>query len=128
MAKEVIKLKESELRKMVSDVIRESLDEGLLNKSKSAVGTFFGKGNGNFFDRLKGAKKNWDSQGELDDINGLRAQLTKLLDDRKITPETTVGQLVGGKYNNNKFGTMSGIAANRQAQIKRRGGRSYEEE
>lgn len=127
MAKEVIKLKESELRQMVSEVIRESLDEGFWNQTKSAAGTLFGKGNGNLKTRLSGARKNWSSQGELDDINGLRTQLTKLLDDRKITPETTVGQLVGGKYNNNKFGTMSGIAANRQAQIKRRGGQSYEE-
>ena len=34
----------------------------------------------------------------------------------------TIAQLVGGKYNGNKFGRMSGMIGNRQSQISRRGG------
>ena len=75
--------------------------------------------------RFSNMKKNWNSQGELNNMNNLIAQLTQLLDSRKITPETTVGQLVGGRYNNGKFGTMSGMQANRKAQISNRGGQSY---
>ena len=48
-----------------------------------------------------------------------------MLDARQISPDTTVAQLVGGKYNNNKFGTMTGMEANRRNQIKRRGGNAY---
>ena len=48
-----------------------------------------------------------------------------MLDARQISPQTTVAQLVGGKYNNNKFGTMIGMTANRRRQISRRGGTAY---
>ena len=48
-----------------------------------------------------------------------------MLDARQISPQTTVAQLVGGKYNNNKFGTMTGMAANHRGQISRRGGTAY---
>ena len=51
--------------------------------------------------------------------------LKQMLDARQISPDTTVAQLVGGKYNNNKFGTMTGMEANRRNQIKRRGGNAY---
>ena len=36
--------------------------------------------------------------------------------------ENGIAQLVGGKYNDNKFGRMSGMIANRKSQISRRGG------
>lgn len=48
-----------------------------------------------------------------------------MLDAHQTTPQTTVAQLVGGKYNNNRFGTMTGMAANRRGQIKKRGGSAY---
>ena len=51
----------------------------------------------------------------------------QLIDARQISPQTTVAQLVGGKINNNRFGTLSGIEANRRGQISRRGGNAYEE-
>ena len=48
-----------------------------------------------------------------------------MLDAHQTNPQTTVAQLVGGKYNNNRFGTMTGMAANRRGQIKKRGGSAY---
>ena len=75
-----------------------------------------------FKDRFNAAKKNWNVQGQLNDISNLQQALMQLLDTKKISPNTTVAQLVGGKYNNNKFGTMTGMAANRRGQITRNGG------
>lgn len=75
--------------------------------------------------RLQNARKNWNTQGELNGMNSLIQQLSQLLDARKIDPQTTVAQLVGDKYNNNKFGTMTGMVANRRGQISGRGGTAY---
>ena len=136
MNKKVIKLTESDLHRLIMESVEAALNENEMeegwlgdkwNQTKSAVGTAFGKGGGDFSQRFQNAKKNWNTQGNLNGINNLRQQLTQLLDARQISPETTVGQLVGGKYNNNKFGTMTGMAANRRGQISRRGGTAYEE-
>ena len=70
-------------------------------------------------------KNNWNSQGELNDFQSLRDQLSKYLDAGQIDPQTTVAQLVGGKYDNNKFGKLTGQIANRKAQISNRGGKAY---
>ena len=48
-----------------------------------------------------------------------------MLDAHQTNPQTTVAQLVGGKYNNNRFGTMTGMAANRRKKKKKRGGSAY---
>ena len=129
-----IRLTESQLH----DIIRESvinvlnedeMEEGWLgdkwNQVKSAAGTAFQSGDMSMKNRWNSAKKNWNTQGDLNGINNLQQQLTQMLDARQITPQTTVAQLVGGKYNNNKFGTMTGMAANRKGQIARRGGTAY---
>ena len=129
-----IRLTESQLH----DIIRESvinvlnedeMEEGWLgdkwNQAKSAAGTAFQSGDMSMKNRWNSAKKNWNTQGDLNGINNLQQQLTQMLDARQITPQTTVAQLVGGKYNNNKFGTMTGMAANRKGQIARRGGTAY---
>ena len=75
--------------------------------------------------RLQNARKNWNTQGDLNGITNLQQQLTQMLDAHQTNPQTTVAQLVGGKYNNNRFGTMTGMAANRRGQIKKRGGSAY---
>jgi hypothetical protein len=61
----------------------------------------------------------------VESMKNLQQQLTQMLDARQISPQTTLAPLVGGKYNNNKFGTMTGMAANRRGQISRRGGTAY---
>ena len=131
--KQRYKLTESELHNLIAESVKEVLaesdmDEGWLgdkwNQAKSAARTAF-NAEGGVGNRLSQAKKNWNTQGDLNNINSLRQQLEQLLDARQISPDTTVGQLVGGKYNNNRFGTMSGMAANRRGQIQRRGGMAY---
>lgn len=131
--KQKIRLTESELHNLIAESVKEVLaesemDEGWLgdkwNQAKSAARTAF-NAEGGVGNRLSQAKKNWNTQGDLNNINSLRQQLEQLLDARQISPNTTVGQLVGGKYNNNRFGTMSGMAANRRGQIQRRGGMAY---
>ncbi len=109
----------------------EELEEGWLgdkfNQMKTAAGTLMqssGDKKLGIADRFKAAAKNWGTQGELNDLNTLRTMLSDLLDKRKISPNTTVGALVGGKYNNGKFGTMSAMAANRKGQIANRGGQA----
>ena len=57
------------------------------------------------------------SQGEFDDMGKLKETLSAMLDRREISPNTTVAQLVGGKYNKGRFGTMTGVMGNRQAQM-----------
>lgn len=145
-----ITLTESQLRKIVENATRrivqeyeqnvdgntenqEELEEGWLNdkwnQTKSAFNTMTQR-NGNsdmgIKDMFQAAKKNWNTQGELNGLNDLIEKLSKFIDSGNIDPQMTIGQLIGGKYNNNKFDKMSAIANNRKAQIKRRGGNFYE--
>lgn len=129
-----IRLTESELQNIIEESVRRVIAEnmedelnvkGTYNQVRSAGRTLFNKESGDWKERLKKARKNWTSQGELNDINSLIQQLTQLIDARKIDPRITVGQLVGGKYNNNRFGKMTAIAANRRGQILGRGGTAY---
>ena len=128
--KQTIRLTESELKEMIEMSINEAMEnEGWLGnkwkQTKSAVGSAFNNDDSGLKQKLQNAKNNWVSQGELKGISSLRQQLTQMLDARQISPDTTVAQLVGGKYNNNKFGRMTGMEANRRNQIKRRGGNAY---
>ena len=128
--KQTIRLTESELRGMIEMSINEAMQDenwvaDKINQGKSAVKTMFNKEGGDFGQRIKNAKKNWTAQGELNDIGNLRKQLEDLVDKRAINPNTTIAQLIGGKYNNNKFGTISGMMNNRKGSIKRRGGNAY---
>ena len=125
-----IRLTESELHYIVNEavntILQEQMDEGVWNNLKTGAKTFFGDstkgetGLKGVQNRWKNAKANYKTQGELDDMSGLIQQLSQLLDARKISPQTTVAQLVGGKYNSNKFGTMSGMMNNRKAQLRNR--------
>ena len=134
MNKKLIRLTESDLHRIVKESVENILSENEMeegwfgdkwNQTKSAVGTAFNKDGGSMGQRLQNERKNWNTQGELNGMNSLQQQLTQMLDARQISPQTTVAQLVGGKYNNNKFGTMTGMAANRRGQISRRGGTAY---
>ena len=128
--KQTIRLTESELRDMIHQSINEAMQDenwavDKINQGKSAVKTLFNKEGGDFGKRISNAKKNWTAQGEFNDIGNLRKQLEDLVDKRAIDPNTTIAQLIGGKYNNNKFGTISGMMNNRKGSIKRRGGNAY---
>lgn len=109
---------------------REEMDENWLkdkvNQTRSAIKTFTNRDkDASMYQRFSNAKKNWNSQGELNGFQNLRDQLSQYLDAGQIDPQTTVAQLVGGKYNGNKFGKLTGQIANRRAQISNRGGNAY---
>ena len=72
--------------------------------------------------KFNNAKQNWNTQGQLNGLNNLKQQLEQFIDSGQLNPQMTIAQLVGGKYNGNKFGRMSGMIGNRQSQISRRGG------
>ena len=67
------------------------------------------------------AKKNYNLQGELDGMQDLVSKLSQYIDAGQISPQMTVAQLVGGKYNNNKFGKMSSQVTNRRSQMRKNG-------
>jgi len=133
--KNIVKINESQLMDIVKESVKnilkenamnecgemeEGLDEGFFNNLKTGTKTFFQKSGKGLKDRFSDAKKNFATQGEYDELSDLTAKLSDLLDKRKINPNMTVGQLVGGKYNNNKFGTLSGMINNRKTQMNHR--------
>ena len=116
-----IRLTESELHYIVNEAVKNVLyenmeDEGTWNNIKTGAKTFFGDstkgetGLKGIKNRWKNAKANFKTQGELDDISGLTQQLAQLLNARKISPQTTVAELVGGEFRNGKYGTMTAMA------------------
>ena len=122
--KQTVRLTESELRAMVQETINEALqDEGIWRNLKTGAKTFLS--NTNNGDGIKGrfqnARKNYKLQGEYDNLQGLIKQLSQFIDAGEIDPNMTIAQLVGGKYNNNKFGKMTGKMNNRMSQMRRNG-------
>lgn len=122
--KQTVRLTESEFRAMIQETINEALqDEGLWNKLKTGAKTFVSntnKGDG-ITGRFQNAKKNYRLQGEYENMQGLIKQLSQFIDAGEIDPNTTIAQLVGGKYNSNKFGRMTGKMNNRMSQMRRNG-------
>ena len=130
-----IRLTESQL----NDIIRESvynvlneedMEEGWLSnkfkQGKQALKTAFQNSDEmSIRDRWNNAKKNWSNQGELNNLNDLIQSISEFVDNGEIDPQTTIAQLIGGKYNHGRFGRMTGKAANRRNQIARLGGTAY---
>lgn len=137
MNKNTIKLTETDLHNLIMEaveqVMKESneIEEGWIgdkwNQVKSAATTAAQNNGGNIKDRYTAAKANWKTQGELNNINNLKQMLSDFIDAGQINPNMTIAQLIGGKYNGNKFGRMTSMAANRRSQIAKRGGSHYEE-
>ena len=124
MATQKIVLTESELYNIIAEQVNEALqDEGRWNNLVTGTKTFFSKTNdgGGLSGRLRNAQKNYRLQGEYDNFSSLIQALSKFIDDGEIDPQTTVAQLVGGKYNNNKFGKMTGKLNNRMSQMRHNG-------
>lgn len=122
--RKTVRLTESEFRAMVEQTVNEALqDEGLWNNIKTGAKTFVSntnKGDG-IKGRFQNAKKNYKLQGEYDNMQNLIKQLSQFIDAGQIDPNTTIAQLVGGKYNNNKFGRMTGKMNNRMSQMRNNG-------
>jgi hypothetical protein len=125
MEKRIVRLTESDLNKIIKEsverVIAENeMEEGWLsdkwNQAKAAGNTMFQKGDMGIKDRLKNAGKNWTSQGELNGINELETLLRQFIQERTITNDMTVRDVL------RRIGSMKG---NRTSQISKRGGSSY---
>ena len=75
--------------------------------------------------RLNKARDSWGAQGDLNYYSGLISQLSQLVNSRKINPNMTIAQFIGGQYNNGRYGTLTGIADNRVSKIRQLGGKAY---
>ena len=130
-----IRLTESQLNDLIRESVynvlnEEDMEEGWLSnkfkQGKQALKTAFQDGDEmSIRDRWNNAKKNWRNQGELNNLNDLIQSISEFVDNGEIDPQTTIAQLIGGKYNHGRFGRMTGKAANRRNQIARLGGTAY---
>lgn len=138
MEKKTIKLTENDLRALIREAVEnaiqdmqepdmqepiqeaDELEEGWFgdkwNQMKAAGTTLTQKGDAGLGKRLKGAVKNWGSQGDLNAYNELSTLLRDFLAKREITTKMTVGELL------QRLGSMKG---NRSSQISKRGGLAY---
>ena len=130
-----IRLTESQLHDIIRESVynvlnEEDVEEGWLSnkfkQGKQALKTAFQDSDEmTIRDRWNNAKKNWSNQGELNNLNDLIQSISEFVDNGEIDPQTTIAQLIGGKYNHGRFGRMTGKAANRRNQIARLGGTAY---
>lgn len=130
-----IRLTESQLNDLIRESVynvlnEEDMEEGWLSnkykQGKQALKTAFQDSDKmSIRDRWNNAKKNWNNQGELNNLNDLIQSISEFVDNGEIDPQTTIAQLIGGKYNHGRFGRMTGKAANRRNQIARLGGTAY---
>lgn len=119
-----IRLTESEFQEMVYSTINEALqDEGFWNNLKTGAKTFVSSNNrgGGIAGRFQNAKKNYNLQGQYDNMGDLVNKLTQFVEAGQIDPQITVAQLIGGKMNGNKFGKMSSRMANMKSQMTKNG-------
>lgn len=130
-----IRLTESQLNDLIRESVynvlnEEDMEEGWLSnkfkQGKQALKTAFQNSDEmSIRDRWNNARRNWSNQGELNNLNDLIQSISEFVDNGEIDPQTTIAQLIGGKYNHGRFGRMTGKAANRRNQIARLGGTAY---
>lgn len=134
MERQVVRLTEEQLHNIISESVQMILSENeqeegwfgdKWNQVKSAYQTATQDNGVDFKKRMQNVKKNWNTQGQVNNLSNLINQLTQLVQQNKIDPQITVGQLVGGKYNQGKVGKLTLMRGNRKGQISRRGGKSY---
>lgn len=134
--KQTITMNEEQFHRFLKNIVNETInsqeiDEGLWDQVKTGAKTFFNPkkdsnnttndGRVDLSNRFNNAKNNFQLRGQYDNMNDLRNKLIELINNRNISPETTIGQLIGGKYNNNRYGTMNGITSNQMSQMRRNG-------
>lgn len=147
-----IVLNENDLNKIIKEsidkIINEAIENGGLDETlnedamqwlknkgkqiKTGFNTATRKGNVSLANRLKTGYQNYKTQGKLNDLVDLRNMLQQGVQSGKITPDMTVGQLIGlGKGNGTKKGQRGSLTnvinANKGAIVKR-GGEYNEEE
>ena len=129
MRKQVIRLNEATLRRLVAECIEESIEnseieEGFLDNVKAGTKSAFGKGVGsnnsknirhggglNLNKRWRAAKAGYNAKNTNDKIDNVVSYLNDLINQGKIDPNQTVEQLVKsvggeGKFAKGNFATM----------------------
>ena len=149
----IVKLNGEQLNNVIMECVQEVMrenpemvDEGFIDNAVQGVKSFFGNGaagannaqnqtlrsNGNGGLNLKkrwnAAKTNYNMTKENDKIDTVINYLQDLVEKGQVKPEMTVAQLVGGKMNNNKFGTLTAMRNNRTARASKAMNDIYREE
>lgn len=117
----------------------KELEEGFLQNVAAGAKAFMGKGMGNrpqdaqqnglnLKNRWNAAKKNYNMRGQVDEIDKVIEFLSREVENGRINANTTVAQLIGGKINNNRFGALTGMKANRMSQGANAINKLYKEE
>lgn len=140
MDKQLIQLTEQDLHMLVEDAVKVYLNENgvdefnfgqtlrdTYNQGKAAVSSLVGKEDkaGNkpsLTKRFNNMRKNWQTQGQLNDLNNAIEVLYKYVNSGKLNANLTVAQLFGKDGKNGKMGQYLG---NMASQISRRGGTAY---
>ena len=109
----------------------DELEEGIVQKGVQGVKSFFGKGDSispynpitkspkivyKPMKRMNAGVKNFSMKGQYDDLETLIQQLSQIIDEKNIPTNITLAQFIGGKYNQGKFGTLTGRKFNRKSQ------------
>lgn len=131
MAKQIVRLTESDLHRIVENTVYNILlendeEEGWLNQIKTGAKTLFNNNKASGLkDRWRKAKANYQTQGQIDSMDSMKSELQKVIGKLQelisagvITPQTTVGQILSNQI---KFNSFSGKRANLQGQLYRRG-------
>ena len=130
-----IQLTEQDLHMLVEDAVKTYLVENGMqegwfgdkwNQAKSAVSTATQNGGEKGMglkQRFQNAKKNWATQGQMNDLNNAIQVLYKYVHGGKINPNMTVQQLFGVKDKTN--GYLGQVLGGQMRAIQSRGGNSY---
>jgi len=130
-----IRLSEQELHYLVEEAVKSYLieneeNEGWFgdkwNQAKSAFSTATqdgGEQGMGLKKRFQNAKKNWSTQGQMNDLNNAIEILYKYVHGGKINPNMTVQQLFGVKDKTN--GYFGKVLGGQMRAIQSRGGNSY---
>jgi hypothetical protein len=130
-------ISEQELKWLVNESVKNILtenaeDEGnwfsdKYNQGKAALTSLRGKDDkaGNkpsLGKRISNMRKNWGTQGQLNDLNNAIEVIAKYVNAGEINQNMTVKQLFGAVGKNGKMGQYLGNLA---SQISKRGGTAY---
>jgi len=136
MENRVVRLTEQDINQIIKESVEKIINENMEQETlggrimagvNGAIGRDIngvqrgGKGAGlsQLGRRLRAFKKNFHLKGEYDEIQDVADFLKKQVQDRKLNPNMTIAQLIGGAINGNKFGVLSGMANNRLSQSSR---------
>lgn len=136
MENKVVRLTEQDINQIIKEsvekIINENMEqEGFWDNVKAGAKGFMGKdingiqrgGKGAGFSQLgrryNAMKKNYQMKGQYDEIQKVADFLNKQVQNKKLDPNMTIAQLIGGAINGNKFGVLSGMANNRLSQSSR---------